>query len=258
MSKKGIAKWIIALIVAVIGVVGPVLLWWLKTPSAIVGYVADPPGLVRVVLDNGAQRKDADDISGFFRFELVKLGAHNLRFQHRGYNPVSVEIIVRSRGDNYLEQKVRLERALAGVGEPNTGPVQIGTIAIPTRSSDGSGPRVPAAVVQNLTNVIGSPEPDQSGWVYLGTFDGREWQKQAIEVGETLPVKGAVLIAGSGALLWTKEPESRFLSGYEAGRLSAVVQRGDTLIVRDLRTDIGRNNVWALVDVGVPHSRPRQ
>jgi len=94
---------------------------------------------------------------------------------------------VQSPGDNFLRERVRLERVVAGVGELHTGPLRIETVAVSTSSFDGSLPRVPAAVVLNLADVVGSPQPSQSGWIYIGSFDGGEWKHQALDVGRTLP-----------------------------------------------------------------------
>src|SRR5205814_1021672 len=162
-----------------------------------------------------------------FRFDAVVRGLHILRFEYPHFQPVSVEVSVQSPGDNFLRERVRLERAVAGVGELHTGNLRIETIAVSTNSADGGLPRVPAAVVRNLAAVVGSPKSSQSGWIYIGSFEGGEWKHQAVDVGPTLPVTGANLVAGSGVLMWSKEPEQRFFQGYNVGRVTAVVQPGD-------------------------------
>jgi len=63
------------LLLALTGV-GILIKWRHEAPSAIVGYVADPPGLVHVTLDNGSRKADADRIKGLFRFDAVVRGLH--------------------------------------------------------------------------------------------------------------------------------------------------------------------------------------
>lgn len=246
-EKKTLAIWI-PVFVAVLGGIGYLITRYLESPSALLGFVDDPPGPVRVVLDNGPEEEEANYISGFFRFEDVPTGTHHLLFENSDCWPQAVIVDVRSPGDNVLGQRVRLVRRSDSEAAP---PVQrMAVAALPTRTSDGRAPLLSRVAAQVLATVFATAETNRTGWVNLGAFDDEAWTERRIEVGETLPPVGNKLEVTADQVLWSQRPSRRlFFGGYDLGRVHGIVRPGDRLEVSALKTDVGQNQVWVQVRV---------
>ena len=93
-----------------------------------------------------------------------------------------------------------------------------------------------------------SNEPSSQGWVYLGTYVNGTWSDRLIEISEYLVPeigKSYVVLADSISVR-TGKPTFPL---YRLKTRIAFANKGDLIKITAIDTDLGRNRVWAKVEV---------
>ena len=235
-------------VLAVIGGLGYILKTWWDTPAALLGNVADPPGEVHVILDNGKMEQYADDVDGFFRFEGVKHGEHRLRFEYREFHPSTVDVQVFRHGDNKLTKEVVLVPKSASSSPPE---IEFISVAyVPSYSADGLPPSLKVqAVLDSWTLLPIGQAPATVGWIFLGEMSNGAWTNQALDVGNTYPSTGQLLFHNAPIMIWADAPEKAFFRGYEMGLFEGVVTTGAKITFLEHHVEVGDGKVWAQVQI---------
>ena len=93
-----------------------------------------------------------------------------------------------------------------------------------------------------------SDTPSAQGWVYLGTYSDGIWNDRVIEISEYLTpeVGKSYFVVAHSIYIRTAKPAFPF---YKLKPRIGLAKKGDLLRIVALDTNLGRNRVWAKVDV---------
>ena len=218
--------------------------WW-QTPSALIGWIEDPPGAVLVIRDNGAALQHADDITGWFRFEDVRRGQHHLRFEYDEYHPLPVTMRVTGPGDNYLSPIIQLTSLAASVTPPV--PQMMETVFVPRYTKDGTPPRMDIEILYNSIMQTAEYAAGDNSWVYLGSSNERELAFQELNFNQIRQLAGRSIESQAPVLIWNGAPEKAIFRGFQLGMVEGIVDSGTKLTFSDTVTEVGQGHYWARV-----------
>jgi len=217
-------------------------------PSALVGYIHEPNAEVKVFLNNGAEGQVADINNGFFRFDNISRGTHNLRFASSKYHSYSQPVEVADPGQCVLPTKINLTPRNLGLAE-RSGP-KIIAVAV-NYSADASEPLegvtpYSTAGVASKGVLAAVRESDEDFWLYVDedpdgalTFD----KARAGLLGATGRVEEPVVIRSSA-------PVRDFrISGYRLGVPTGRLEPGQQIVVKDTATPRGSDKLWVKATV---------
>ena len=217
----------------------------LQQPSAITGFVKDPPGQVLVTLNNGGSSLHADKNTGWLRFENVEIGRHQLKFEHDGYGDLQVFVDVKGPGDNSLTEDVTLTSA-ADIDGPLP-PVHIKTAFIPGQTRDGSQPDIDYEDVIVTASRVRAAAAITEGWVYLGSRDDPQSQIEGVNIDMVLEHPNQSIELVDGVPIWHDVPEKTGFRVYQLASFEGVAQPGQRLAFADITKEVGKGHYWAKV-----------
>lgn len=119
---------------------------------------------------------------------------------------------------------------------------------IANNNLDVSLPKTSSKVIEKVSNTIYSSKPTSTGWVYLGTYKNGAWRDRLIEISEFLIPeinKSYVIVADSVAVRAGK-PKFPF---YGLKERVGFAKKDDLVKVILLDSDLGKNRVWAKIEV---------
>jgi hypothetical protein len=219
-------------------------------PSVLIGYLQEPSADVHVLLDNGAQSQFADENNGFFRFENMIRGTHNLRFESKTYHAFSLPVGIDGPGENELPDKISLIPVHETRGHRSGSKVL--AVAL-NYSVDGSEPLEDAnkRFVYEDTYAQAN-DLERELWVYLGKrtqsgafsdlrFDVRSNSPSL--VGMTGFAKDTTVVRA------TAPTKARGVDGFYLGDTVGHIDQGQQVVVKRISDPIGDNNVWAKVSI---------
>lgn len=208
----------------------------------IVGYVANPLPELRVELDNGVQTQKVNQDSGYFRFESVIPGTHQLQFLHSTFVSHSRDIYIDGTDEHVLDPEIELPTssdASTRVGE------SIRSIAL-LRSRDATEPLVMVASTQTSAQHVVDRAAFMTadaarGWIHVGSENSNEdWPiAEKVDAGATTEAVDLTVVR-------SRPPNKElFVRGYRLGELVGTIEAGQFVQVTGYAEINGE--LWAQV-----------
>lgn len=113
-------------------------------------------------------------------------------------------------------------------------------------SKEGETEGVQNPIEASAKSIIQDIATESVGWSFMGTFDGEEWSKPTIRIGNELPTTGKSYEIVDDVYLRESKPE---LPSYKLGKILSVLKVGDKIRVEELTSTAGGGRVWAKVSI---------
>ena len=233
------SSWGTAILVAVVALIGTGYLAWQyldSRPAHIYARVMNPSPDLTVELEDRKNRKDVNEQTGFFRFDNIGQGEHELIFRHPSFEMHTRPLVLNGGGEHRLLPDIQLPTSADA--NLRVGPT-LYALAV-QHSDDASDPlAVYAAKAPDAFTFPGVTEDGVSrGWAYIGKKD-----EKTTLILRAMVSKGTTTLVEPAVVRDATPNKEKFASGYKLGEPVGYLEAGEKVYINEYR-QIG-GTLWA-------------